>query len=232
MEITSGVHVVDLGIVQAYLFCEADRVTLIDAGLATSANAILGSLEAAGRKPTDLRQILVTHHHGDHTGALAELVERTGAHVISHAADAPVVRGVIEGSPPILLDVERAYFESKPHVPPAPASRVDREVNDGDEIDLEGRSTIVGVPGHTAGSVALYVPRRRILFTGDAVASVAGKPIVGVFNVDSREARASFAKLAELDFDVACFGHGAPLGKNASLAFRRLAGELAASPPG
>ena len=53
-----------------------------------------------------------------------------------------------------------------------------------------------------------------------------GQLIAGVFNVDPAQAHQSSAKLTELDFEVACFGHGRPLGLDASLAFRRAAERL------
>jgi hypothetical protein len=54
-----------------------------------------------------------------------------------------------------------------------------------------------------------------------------GNVIVGVFNVDTQETKRSFAKLAALDFEVACFGHGKPMDRDASLAVRRVAERLA-----
>ena len=51
--------------------------------------------------------------------------------------------------------------------------------------------------------------------------------ILGMFNLDRPRAIHSFRKLAELDFDIACVGHGKPLDKDASLEFRRVAATLA-----
>ncbi len=229
MEIIAGVHAVegvDKG--RAYLYQEADRLTLIDTGLAGSAERIFGAIERLGRRPEDLRQIVITHYHSDHTGSLAEVVERTDAQVLAHALDAPVVRGEQPEAAPRLSKIEEQFFEAlTKDVPPAPPSRVDREVVDGDEIDLDGGAKVVHVPGHTAGSIAIYLPKRRILFSGDAVErDLDGRVIVGVFDVDPDEARRSFLKVAELDFEVACFGHGEPMDRGASLAFRRLADKL------
>jgi len=228
MEVVPGIYVIG-GLSQVYLYEEEDRLTLIDTGLTTSAAAILAEIERLGRRPEDLRQIVVTHSHADHTGALAELAERSGAQVLVHALDAPAVRGDAPEPPPVLSAEEQAFFDKiGPLVPPAPPSRVDRELQDGDEIDLDGGARVVHVPGHTPGSIAVYVPRRRVLFSGDTVErDLEGNVIVGVFNVDTAETKRSFAKLAALDFDVACFGHGKPLDRDASLAVRRVAERLA-----
>ncbi len=229
MEIIAGVHAiegVDKG--RAYLYQEADRLTLIDTGLAGSAERIWRAIGRIGRRPEDLQQIVITHYHADHTGSLADVVERTNAQVLAHALDAPVVRGEEPAAAPRLSKVEEQFFEAlTKDVPPAPPSRVDRELVDGDEIDLDGDATVVHVPGHTPGSIAIYLPMRRVLFSGDAVErDLEGRVIVGVFNVDPDEARRSFLKVAQLDFDAACFGHGEPMDREASLVFRRLAETL------
>ncbi len=230
MEIIPGVNGVimdGLGVGQVYLYQEADRLTLIDTGLVGNGELIVDAIEAIGHRPEDLAQAFITHYHNDHIGSLAHVVERTDAQVLAHALDAPIIRGERVAGEPVLSGWEKELLDrATEDMKPWPPARVDRELADGDEIDLEGGARVVHVPGHTPGSIALYVPKRRLLFAGDAAASVDGKPIVGVFNLDNEQARASFRNLAELDFEVACFGHGAPLDKEASLAFRRLAERL------
>ena len=84
------------------------------------------------------------------------------------------------------------------------------------------------MPGHTPGSLAIFLPKEKLLFAGDAAERDSeDNLIVGVFNLDQAQAFESFRKLAELDFDIACVGHGKPLDKNASLAFRKVAEKLA-----
>jgi glyoxylase-like metal-dependent hydrolase (beta-lactamase superfamily II) len=226
MEIVPGVHAIDsLGMGRAYLAIDADRVTVIDTGLKGSAERVLRAVEALGRKPQDVRQIVISHHHGDHTGGLAELAERTGAQVMVHALDAPIVRG--ERPPPgpssggllkpLLAGMSR----------PAPAARVDRELADGDEIDALNGMRVVHTPGHTPGSICLYCPKRRLLFTGDAIANTFGlRPPIGWFTEDMAQVKESIRKLAALDFEAVFFGHGRPIDKKASLRFRRFAEKL------
>lgn len=79
------------------------------------------------------------------------------------------------------------------------------------------------MPGHTPGSIALLVPQLGVLCTGDTIASHEGAPILGVFNVDRAQAIESLRKQARLDFNAACFGHGAPLVGGAALRLRALA---------
>ncbi len=228
MEIVPGVHAIErLGVGRAYLYQEADRLTLIDTGLAGSADRIFAAIEGAGRRPEDLRQIVITHYHHDHIGSLADVVERSGAQVLVHALDASVVRGERSPPGPSAGGLWRLLYPlyALASRPARPAS-VDWELADGD--DLDGGARVVHIPGHTIGSIALYLPKRRVLFAGDAAATnfFGLRPPSGIFAEDQAQARESFRKLAALDFDVACFGHGAPLDREASLAFRRRAERL------
>ena len=68
-------------------------LTIVDTGQAGAASRALTALSRMGRKPEDVRQIVLTHCHGDHTGALRRLREATGAVVVAGAEDAPDARG-------------------------------------------------------------------------------------------------------------------------------------------
>ena len=222
--IVDGIYLLPFEIGQVYLWEWAENLTVIDTGMAGSADAILAAIESIGRRPEDVREIVLTHSHVDHRGGAPELARRTGATVIAHRADAPVIEGRAPEPPPLLMDFERPIFEAvMPKVLPAEPVRVDREVDDGDA--LAGGATVVGVPGHTAGSIAIHIPALRALFSGDTLANV-GTLMLGVFNVDRAEAIRSAKKQAELDVDVACFGHGDPIVGGAGLRLRALAASL------
>jgi glyoxylase-like metal-dependent hydrolase (beta-lactamase superfamily II) len=84
---------------------------------------------------------------------------------------------------------------------------------------------VVHTPGHTPGSICLYAPSLRLLFTGDVLQLRQGR-LVGphaVFSDDMAEARRSVARLAELDVDTICFAHYPPLRGGARKALRELA---------
>jgi glyoxylase-like metal-dependent hydrolase (beta-lactamase superfamily II) len=95
---------------------------------------------------------------------------------------------------------------------PDPAA-VDELVKDGDHLDLLGGATVVHVPGHTPGSIALHFPAERLLICGDAIDFRRGRlgPPSKAFTDDMEQAISSLRRLAELDFEVLCPGHGAPL---------------------
>jgi hydroxyacylglutathione hydrolase len=100
---------------------DPSRAAVVDPG---DAQAILAALGETGHA---LEAILVTHHHGDHVGGVAELVKRTGARVFAPAR-------------------ERSPAES------TPVSGGDEL----DLTGLGLRFRVLDVPGHTAGHVAYY----------------------------------------------------------------------------
>jgi glyoxylase-like metal-dependent hydrolase (beta-lactamase superfamily II) len=97
------------------------------------------------------------------------------------------------------------------HLLLGPPVQVDQEVQDGEVLDFGGGARVLAVPGHTDGSIAIHLPEHGVLFTGDTVAEAQGNVILGVFNLDRARAIESFRRMAELDVDIACFGHGEPV---------------------
>ncbi|MQS14009.1 MBL fold metallo-hydrolase [Streptomyces kaniharaensis] len=226
MEITrvrTELYMIALDFGTAYLWRDEDGLTLVDTGIAGSADGIEEGIRAAGLDPAALRYVVLTHHHPDHTGSAAELARRWDAEVVAHRLDAPVIRGEQEPQPPMLSPFEQEIWDGLPPMPPAEPCPVHREVEDGDVLDLGGGAVVVHVPGHTDGSIALHLPGPGVLFTGDTVANVGGRTMPGVFHTDPARALDSFHRLAELPVTTAVFGHGDPIAEGASAALRAAA---------
>ena len=118
----------------AYLVQGPDGVCLVDA---PEAGPIIEALETRG---WSLDTLLITHHHHDHVGGVAELRERYGCTVIGPGAE-----------------------EAK--LPP-----LDRAVGDGETFSFGGEEVhVMDVSGHTVGHVAFHLPGSRIAFTADSL---------------------------------------------------------------
>lgn len=90
-KIVEGLWQMNLGAVNAYLLDEGE-LTVIDTGIPKSEDKIIAGIQALGKNPTDVRHILVTHCHPDHSGSLAALKRLTGATTYMHPIDAAMVR--------------------------------------------------------------------------------------------------------------------------------------------
>jgi glyoxylase-like metal-dependent hydrolase (beta-lactamase superfamily II) len=220
VQLTPRLYLIRLPVGHAYLWHDLDGLTLIDTGLPGSAPLIADAIRQSGHRPADVRRLVLTHFHADHIGAAAAIADWGDVEVLAHHADAPFIRAAAAGPAPDLAGWEQPIYEqvmSQLPAEPVIAPRIDRELADGDEAGFGDGAMAVAVPGHTPGSVAFYLPRHQVLFTGDAVARREdGTVVCGVFNVDRAQAAASFRRLAGLSAAVACFGHGEPLIRQAA----------------
>ncbi len=207
-----GVYQITYHAVNVLIFAERE-MTLIDAGFRAGVPRIMDFIAGIGRKPEELRLIILTHNHVDHISGLRELVKRTGAKVACHRADIYE----LEGHMPYPHAVDRA-LEFRPLSPLRPrlsvrASEVAVRLEGGEVLPILGGLQVIHVPGHTPGSVCLYSKDRRLLIVGDALVrrNLAIYFPHGSVSTDRALAMQSAQKLAGVDFDTICFGHGPPL---------------------
>jgi hydroxyacylglutathione hydrolase len=115
---------------------------------APEAPAVEAALKATGWTLTD---ILVTHHHADHTDGIAALKQRHRCRVVAPQAEA------------------------------ARIPMVDETVRENDMVRVGGlQARVIETPGHTAGQINYFFPADKLLFAGDTLFSIGcGRVIEG-----------------------------------------------------
>jgi len=227
MEIAPGVHQVPMLGADSFLFAE-ERLTLIDAGLAGSRRLLERYLGGLGRSIDELERIICTHGHPDHIGGLDELVVgRDDVTVLMHPADIAGLqlglRDALARSPGGVARRGRLIQ----YLTRAPANAT--PVHDGEVLPVVGGLRVVHTPGHTPGSICLYAERDRLLFTGDVLQVVRGRLAYAsaFFSHDMALARATVARLADLNVAMIALSHYPPWSAEPGAALRRLAARAA-----
>jgi glyoxylase-like metal-dependent hydrolase (beta-lactamase superfamily II) len=217
-EVIDGVFEIEFSFVHAYLVVTDDGVVFVDTGLPGRAAKIEEALTGAKKVVGDVKTILLTHWHTDHTGGVAGLQERSGARVVAHQLDAPVIDGSQAPKRTFMMRLTKPITGSAKPVP------VDEVIEADGPISVPGFRAI-HTPGHTAGHVSYLFDREGgLLFVGDAAGnSKSGlRHLPGPVTTDPAAARESVGRLAGLDFDVAVFGHGPAVTGRAVEAFKAL----------
>ncbi|HPA98132.1 MAG TPA: MBL fold metallo-hydrolase [Methanothrix sp.] len=165
------------------------EITLIDSGVASSAGIIPEYLRNTGRNPEEISLMILTHGHPDHIGAAQAIKEISGCSVAAHGAD----RVWIENPDQQLKDrpVPGFYSLVKGSV------RVDRILNEGDVLYLEPEMhlDVLHTPGHSPGSISLWMQEEGVLFSGDAITLAGEMPIYD----DIKSSMASIQRLKAIE---------------------------------
>jgi glyoxylase-like metal-dependent hydrolase (beta-lactamase superfamily II) len=113
--------------------------------------------EALERHGLTVKAIVITHAHIDHIGGAAKLKALTGAPVYMNQNDAELYAH---------LDTQASWLGVKP---PA-RTKIDCEARDGDQLRLgDARFNILHTPGHTQGSISIWIPAENKLVAGDTL---------------------------------------------------------------
>jgi len=220
MKLAPHLHRIGNDIVAAYLVVADDGVTVVDAGLPGHWKDLLAELDSLGLSPADIKGVVLTHGDSDHIGFAERLRRDHGVPVYVHEADADRARTGRKpkvSTGPMRLRPTLGFFAyalRKRAVPTTYVSEV-VEVRDGQTLDLPGSPVIVGMPGHSPGSIAVHVPLADAVFVGDALTTrhvLTGRPGMqpAPFTDDPAQASASLDRLASLEASWVLPGHGAP----------------------
>jgi ribonuclease/clavin/mitogillin len=198
-----------------YLVVDGGQAVLIDAGYPDEAS-VKPRLEYLQRIANlKLSHIIVTHHHIDHCGGAHALRQATGAAICLHPTEA---RLLSEWRAAALQDVDipieprtleehlRVWRRATAQTTP------DRLLQGGDTLQVGGVTLeVIDTPGHTLGSISLYLREERVLFTGDTVLGLGTVVILPPPYGDMALYVQSLERLQTYDATLLCPGHGPPV---------------------
>jgi hydroxyacylglutathione hydrolase len=109
------------------------------------------------RHSLTVKAIVITHAHIDHIGGAAKLKAATGAPVYMNRNDQELYDH---------LDMQAGWLGMET----PERTSIDTEARDGDSLDLGGATFhVLHTPGHTQGSISLWIPSENKLIAGDTL---------------------------------------------------------------
>lgn len=213
----------------AYAIEGTDGLTLVDCGSGghpSGREALRLALTETGHAIEDVRRLVITHHHSDHLGTAAWVVERSGCRVWMHPSvqhftdasrhparvrDCRQRRARAEGVPDALLDAYASVREEQRSLDGAVTADVD--AIDGVRVPSGvGVWEVVETPGHAPSHIGLHLPEQRLLISADLVfAGFAPYYDYGYTPDPVAEFIASLERVAAMDLETAMPGHGRPM---------------------
>jgi glyoxylase-like metal-dependent hydrolase (beta-lactamase superfamily II) len=240
VKLGNHLHRIGNDIVAVHLIVTDEGITVIDAGLAGHWRELTAELAALGRSVSDIRGVVLTHGDTDHLGFAERLRRDHNIPVYVHRADAARSRGETKPKAswgPMKLGATArflGYAARKGGLRTTYLTEV-TEVADNDILDLPGAPHIIGMPGHSPGSIAIHVPAADAVFAGDALTTrhvLTGRrgPQPAPFTDDPEQALASLSRLTHLEATWLLPGHGTPWNGGIDEAVRQIRAAAATDP--
>ena len=213
-EVTSGVIVVtrlvhffaEIG-VNAGIIHTPESVIFIDSGMSAYSGAYLWNLAKERMNNTEDLYLILTHKDSDHYFGMNE-IKKHGATVIAHEHSAEYIDTNSDLlKHPIAKRIRKEYHQEDV-LGEVIVSRPEQTITHDTTVNLGEEIQIFSVPGHTPGDIAVYHPRSKVLFAGDAVLE-GMDPYIRPDSISIRTWIRNLERLKELDIDWIVPGHGA-----------------------
>lgn len=219
-QITRNIYQIKLGMVNSFLIEDKGDFTLVDTGYKNSTDKIFEAIRKEGKNPDNIKRVILTHAHPDHSGSAAALKNKLNIPVLAHEEDAKIIEQGIGGRMPFVVTpgvVNWLIFNMliKNGDSTIEKLKIDEKLKHNDVIPTAGGIQVIHTPGHSAGHIVLLVKEEGVLIAGDLCANVMGLALSTVYE-DRPLGINSLQKTAELDFSTAVFGHGNVLRENAN----------------
>ena len=118
---------------------------------------IPGILVLLARHALTVKQIVITHAHIDHIAGAQQLKRITGAPILYNQQDLPLVA---------MMDIQAGWL----NIPTPEVAPPDGDLSDNQTVKIHGlTANVLHTPGHTPGSLSLYLPDQSLVLAGDTL---------------------------------------------------------------
>ena len=220
--VAEGVYRVAARAANTYVVEAPRGLVLVDTGLPGSERRIFDALRKLGKNPEDIKLVLLTHRHPDHIGSAAAVKRETSATLASHPFEKPYVAGTLMLSMPSAWSLQGRIMRRLITVTqwtmrflriikyqPVHVDRAADEESVLDDVGLDG--SVVWTPGHTKGSITLFLNQPRVAIIGDLLRGKGGKLVEPLLMESISQTHTSVERVMELGPELICPGHGKPL---------------------
>jgi len=188
---------------------ESKDLSMIDAGLVGKGGYKISYIKRLGIDIKDIKRIIMTHTHLDHIGCLREILkEMPWLELWVHTYEADQLEDgderTVHG-----MEMFKVMCQSQYNLKDGDFRfQVQKKLNDGERLEIGGMIwDVLHIPGHSAGSIALYNKTDKILIPGDVVYADYAIGRFDLHGADPAKHRESLFRLAELEVDVLLPGH-------------------------
>ncbi len=172
---------------------KGEKTILIDPGHSRHVERLFHQMEEDGIDPKKVDVVIITHSHPDHFEGLEAFLDK------------PVKIAMNREEERYLLESGKLLFEMMRQ--PLPKFRIDFYLKEGELHLGEKTFHIYQTPGHSPGSLSIYWPERKVLFTGDLI-FYGGIGRTDFLEGNSKLLMESIERLADLDTEILLPGHG------------------------
>lgn len=191
MQQLKGIHTIDNSEAKNHgMECWAldcpEGVVLIDGGMTPQhIDNIAAELKTMNKTWKDVKLILVTHKHGDHTNNLPALQQLTGAPIKAYKIEALLIEKAVG------IKVE--------------------PLEDGETLPYCGGIQVIWIPGHSEGNASYYLKKKHTIIAGDTIFGDENSNLMvppEKYCLDTKQATKEIERLLKYDFDNLIYTHG------------------------
>ncbi len=202
-----------VGFSNSVLIVNGSNSIIIDTGVRGNLHHFKTQLKQFRLNAGDIKLIILTHTHYDHTGNLKPLAELTGAKVLVHKNEfenlkngfIPIPKG-LGNYTRFISNIGRIVYPKYASPKPFVADLINENVFELAEFGVDGK--ILSTPGHTAGSQSVIIGKK--LISGDTFIHMPNGVIFPHFCDDPKTLLATWQKLFDLGIEEIYPGHGKP----------------------